>query len=305
MYDAVDLVRGAVIGRGHHKIIPKRMAARATKLSTFPLFSSFPRELRDQIWHDALPDNVGPALYHYRKGCWCPRHLSRFDEGYDPENDENNLKFEFRHDLLDDIHFQIPLVFVNHEARLIALAWVREQGIEVRPSEDGQDLVSVRPFDLKRDALYIAFEKWDDFLREPAERQAQPDLFEHLVDIKTGVTRIAVPEALLRDEAASLPELFGYFFNTQTLLIVVNPQSDLQSTDNEVRLRRRWEFESIQGGGFFWDYDRGGFDSEDSEYVGDEALYRLITEAMRGLGEGLTKNFIRNFEIRLAFAVRR
>lgn len=282
------------------------MAPAATHSSTFPLFSSLPRELRDQIWRDALPDKVGPALYFYRKGCWCPRRLSTSDEeGFDHENDENNLNFEFRHDLLDDIQFEIPLVFVNREARGNALAWVREQGIEIRPREDRQYPVFVRPFDPMRDALYIALDKWDDFLCEPDDRQSQPDLFERLVDIKSDLTCIAVPDALLRSEVATLPEIFRYFFHVKVLFIIVDAQPDLQSADNDVKVQRRWEIESTQGGAFFWNDDRGGFDSGDSECIGDEALYRLIEEAKEGLGEELAKNYIRSFEIRPVFAVRR
>ena len=281
------------------------MAAATTNCSTFPLFSSLPRELRNQIWRDALPDKVGPALYFYRKGCWCPRRLSKSDEEYDSENDENNLNFEFRHDLLDDNQFEIPLVFVNREARDMALAWVREQGIEIRPREDKQYPVFVRSFDPLRDALYIALDKWDDFLCEPEDRLSQSDLFEQLVDIKSDLTRIAVPEALLRSEVATLPEIFRNFFHLKVLCIIVDAQPDLQSADNDAKVQRRWEFESTQGGAFFWDDDRGGFNSENSEYIGDEALYRLIEEANKGLGEGLAKNHIRSFEIPPVFAVRR
>ena len=106
------------------------------------------------------------------------RRLSKSDEGYDPENDENNLNLEFRHDLLDDAQFEVPLVFVNREARRTALAWVRKQGIEIRPRENRQYPVFVRPFDPMRDALYVALDKWHDFLCEPDDRQSQPDLFE-------------------------------------------------------------------------------------------------------------------------------
>ena len=285
--------------------IPKNMAAATTDLSTFPLFSSLPRELRDQIWRDAMPDKIGPALCFYRKGCWCPRRLSKSDEGYDPENDENNLNLEFCHARLNDIELEIPLVVVNHEARGIALAWIREQNIDIRPREDRQYPVFVYPFDPVRDALYVALDKWDDFLCEPDDRLSQPDLFEQLVDIKSDLTRVAVPEALLRSEAATIPEMFRYFFQLKVLFIIVDAQPDLQSADNDVKVQRRWEFEGSQGGAFFWDYDRCGFDSGDSGYIGDESPYRLIEEAKKGLGEGLAKNHIRSFEIRPVFAVRK
>jgi len=281
------------------------MAAAATNFSTFPLFSSLPPELRDQIWCDALPDKVGPALYFYKKGCWCPRRLTKSDKGYYPENDEFNLNLEFRHDLLDATQFEIPLVFVNREARGIALAWVREQGIKIRPHEDGQYPIFVRSFDPWRDALYIPLDKWDDFLCESVDRQFQSDLYGEIVDIEPHLTRIAMPEALFRSEVAILPEIFHYYFHLEVLLIVVDAQPDLQSTDNDVKVQRRWEFESTQGRAFFWDHDRGGFDSGDSEYIGDEALYRLIEEAKKVLGEEHAKHYVRSFEIRPVFAVRR
>lgn len=280
------------------------MAAAATLHSIFPLFTRLPRELRDQIWRDALPDKVGPSLSLYKKGCWCPRRLSESDTGYDPENDENNLNFEFQHDLLDDIRFEMPLVYVNREARDLALAWVREQGVEMRPHEKSRRPLFVRPFDPKRDALYVALDQWNDFLREPEDRLSQPDLFERLVNTKSDVTRVAVPVALLQHELASLPEMFRYFFNLKALLIVI-AQLDLPSADNDVKAQHRWDFESVQGGAFFWNNDRGGFDSENGESFGDEAVYRLMEEASRGLGKGLANNHIGSFEIRLVFAVRR
>ena len=154
------------------------MAAAATDPAQFPLFSNLPTELRDQIWHAALPDKVQQALYAYKKGCWCPHRLSAFEEGYDHENDEYNLKLEFRHGLLDHVRIDLPLLFVNREARTVALAWVRDQqGIEIHPCENGQNLILACPFDPKRDALYVALDKWDDFICEPDERLLQTDLF--------------------------------------------------------------------------------------------------------------------------------
>jgi len=207
--------------------------------------------------------------------------------------------------LLDCVQFEVPLVFVNREARGIALAWVREQGIEIRYREDRQYPVFGCPFDPMRDALYIALDQWEDFLCEPYDRQSEPDLFEKIVDVKEDLTRIAVPEALLRSEVASPPEMFWSFYNLKVLFIIVDAQPDLQSADNDMKVQRRWEFESTHGGTFFWNDDRGGFDFGGSEYIGDEALYRLIEEANKGLGEALAKSHIRSFEIRPVFAVRR
>lgn len=50
--------------------------------------------------------------------------------------------------------------------------------------------------------------------------------------------------------------------------------------DNDVKVQRRWDFESIQGRAFFWNDDRGGFDAENGEYIGDEAVYRQPEKAV-------------------------
>lgn len=121
--------------------------------------------------------------------------------------------------MLDDVQFEVPLVFVNREARGIALDWVRKQDIERRPRKNKEYPVFVRPFDPMRDALYIALDKWDEFLCEPDDRLYQPDLLEQLVDIKSDLTRIAVPEALLRIEIDTLSEMFQYFFHLEILLM--------------------------------------------------------------------------------------
>lgn len=89
------------------------------------------------------------------------------------------------------------------------------------------------------------------------------------------------------------------------LFIIVGTQTDLQFADNDMKVQRRWELESRQGEAVFWNKDRGGFDFRDSENIADEALYRLLGEANKGLGEELTKNHIRSFEIRPVSAVRR
>jgi hypothetical protein len=90
--------------------------------AVFSLFSRLPPGLRNQIWPDALPKKAKQAIYFYKKGCWRPRRLTKADVDYDPKNDELNLKFEFHHNLLDYVQFEIPIFFVNREARGITLA---------------------------------------------------------------------------------------------------------------------------------------------------------------------------------------
>ena len=62
----------------------------------------------------------------------------------------------------------------------------------------------------------------------------------------------------------------------------------------------------LQGEVFFWNGDRGRFEFMDGENMGNkEALWRLLGEANKDLGEWLVKNHTRSFEIRPVFAVKR
>ena len=114
-----------------------------------------------------------------------------------------------------------------------------------------------------------------------------------------------MPEALLRRDVSTLPDMFQYFFNTKVLFIIVNPQPDPQFVDKEMMVQRRWEFESTRGAAFFWNHEDGSFECGNSEHIGDQAMYRLIEEAKKELGEELARNHIRSFEIRPVFALRR
>ena len=191
------------------------MAAAAIDTSIFHLFTSLAPELRHQIWHAALPDEVGPVLYFYKKGGWCPQHPSLSDERSNPENDESYVDFEFRHDVLDAVQIEMPLFFVNHEARNIALTWIHKHNIEMRvyAHKEGQlqAPVFVSPFDPIHDALYVSIDEWDEFLCEPDDRCFQPDMVKHYIHTHPAdVTRIAMPEALFRGKgevAAALAEL--------------------------------------------------------------------------------------------------
>ncbi len=278
------------------------MAEMATNSPTFSHFSSLPLGLRNQIWRDALPDKDNPALFFYKRGCWTPRRLTDSDEGYDATDDRLNLELEFRHDVLGHVHVRVPLGFVNHEARVVGLAWICEQGIETRFREDRRCQDFARPFDPNRDALYMAPEDWIDFCCEPYDRMRGFDLYDRNVSCGPDLERIAVPEALLRREAAVMSDIFEWFCSVAVLYVIIDAQPDAQF---EERRRQRWELESAQGRVFFWNHKNGGFDVGGGEDIGDEPLYKCMQEASVGLGEALAKNQTRSFEIRPVFAVRR
>ncbi|KAI1088671.1 hypothetical protein F5B19DRAFT_411006 [Rostrohypoxylon terebratum] len=268
--------------------------------TTFSLFSSLPPELRDQIWHDALPGDFGPAFYLYRKGYWRPRHLTESDEGYDATNDEHNLNFEFRYDLLDDVQFELPLAFVNREARRVALSWVRERGLKTRARGDSPYPLFQRPFDPARDALYVPLDKWDEFRCEPDDRLWEPDLYGRLVSIETEPTRLAIPEALFRREDAVISEMFRYFYHMRVLLVVVGEQP----TPLPAEEAQWWEFESVPRGSFSWD-SKNGWTVDGADEHGGENPYKLADAIIREMDEVLPQNDIAKYEIRHVIAVRR
>lgn len=113
------------------------MAAATTATATFPKFQKLPRELRDQIWQDSLPEKDKPALFSWKKGCWCPRRLQKYEPQWEP-NEDLNLIFETCYGLLDHVQVEVPLFFVSWEARGIALAWMRKQNIALRFRKDKQ-----------------------------------------------------------------------------------------------------------------------------------------------------------------------
>ncbi|KAK6823337.1 hypothetical protein RU639_006067 [Aspergillus parasiticus] len=273
------------------------MAAATTSFFLFPRFTSLPPELRYLIWRCALPDNIGQVLFPYKKGCWGSRHLSESDEEY---TELCNTALEFRHSLLDPVQFDIPLFFVNRESRAFALAWVREMGIEMRFHRDKQSFVFMRQLDLLRDVLYIPFDKVDEFIQEPLDRQFEPDLFARMVGWHPNVKHIAVPEALLQSDSAALREIFDLFYHPKTFFIVVDAQPDWHESN------MRWELDSMQGRGFFWNSEHGRFVGGIGLSIGDEALYQRIERAIDDLASLFTPSHLMDdFEIRPVFVIRK
>ena len=276
----------------------------ATNPCSFQSFSSLPAELRVQIWRDALPVRAGPALHFYKPGCWIPRYLSESEPGYYPDNNDLNLELEFHYELLDRPQIEVPLVYVNHEARSVSLAWIREQGIETHFRDDRRRPVFVRPFDPSYDAIYVPLDRWHDFDREPHERLWQPDLHGKLVNMGPNLWRIAVPEALLQSGGDSLSDILDSYFSLRALFVVAGAQPDFAVDGDGIKVLRRWELENTQGRGLFWNAVHRRFDSDDGECLGKEELNRRIEEVGKAVTEPLTR-YGSSFEIRPVIAVER
>ncbi|KAH8888140.1 hypothetical protein GQ53DRAFT_749378 [Thozetella sp. PMI_491] len=275
----------------------------ATELATFSRFSSLPPELRNQIWGEALPARDGPALYFYKKGFWRPEAPPPSDGEQDREE---ILEYEFRHELLDRVQVDIPLAFVNREARSIALVWLQEQGIETHFGDNRQRHVFMRPFDPVQDVLYVAHSKWADFCSEPYDRLFEPDLFERTVNTSSvDFTQIAIPEALLQSENDALSDMLEWFFNIRILYIIIGTEPGPIVGPDGREAYPRWELAKTRGRSFYWQAQRFCFALGDGEPIAEDSSYKRIEEASRGLAERLAREHVPHFEIRPALAIRR
>lgn len=278
------------------------MAAATTATATFPKFQKLPRELRDQIWHDSLPEKDKPALFPWKKGCWCPRRLQKYEPQWEP-NEDLNLIFETCYGLLDHVQVEVPLFFVSWEARGIALAWMRKQNIALRFRKDKQCWVFTRPFDPMMDTLYIAEDQIYEFFVEPHDRMFEPDLYDRTVSIYPYLRRVAVPPDLFQD---SVSEIFDWYSLLQEISVVVGPQPCWENYDRQRAQGQRWEVKGTQGGVFVYNHSHKRFDMHDGdEVVGDGALDRQIEEACGYFSWMVADRRGKSFEIRKVFAVMR
>lgn len=291
--------------------------APSNTLSTFSRFSRFPPELRLQIWRESLPD-LGIALHNYKRGCWGPQKLPKVESEAEPDEqhgtDQDVVNFGFCHEMLDTFHVDMPLVFVNHEARSVALAWAHEQGIDMRFSEDTKRHVFVRRFDPMRDALFIGINQWDDFCLEPFDRLAQPDLFDQTVTNNPELTRIAVPHTTIWADCATLPDVFHWFPRLQVLFVILDIQLDLnmermllKGDRKKARARlqnQQWKVGDARGRALVWNAAKRRFDWRGSVGLGNQALFRQMEEAAREMHAWLAQREAGSFEIQPVYAVR-
>lgn len=280
----------------------------ATAPSTFSLFSTLAPELRDKIWQEALPSELSPRLYSYKKGCWQPRIFTKDDAGYCNEvsdvysSEDLNRNFEFRHELLNKVEVKTPLLFVNHESRDIALAWALKLGMEIY-RETASPIIA-RRFDPNQDVLYVTHRQWSDFYNEPFDRSFEEDM----IDLNHGtfneVTRVAVPESLFWEDVTSLSELYMYF-SIKVLYIIVDEPKDLRCMQNNSNLQPPWECREFPAGYFIWDDEKKNFEVKDGVDDWDKSLRDLIIEVGKELGKEIIEGRSSISEIRPVFAVKR
>ncbi|KAF3396609.1 hypothetical protein DPV78_007410 [Talaromyces pinophilus] len=279
-------------------------------LTLFPLFPLLPTELRLQIWHEALPPPISQPLYFYEKGCWGPRHLTETDPDYDPNNDEHNWCLEFHCSRLTPLKIDVPLFYVNQEARRSVLPWIHDQDLAIRFSREMQSLVLVRSFDPERDTLYVSEDQWHDFHVEPFDRMFEPDLEnKNLSCFAPAFRRLAVPSALIMKDPRAFGELFHWYYGIDQILLIVEARPDgFWHEGNEIKVQQRWEPESggIQWPTFCWNHASDSFLWEGNRDVfGNDPLYKALQDVGPQLVEKLRESRMQRLAIQPTLVVKK
>jgi hypothetical protein len=263
--------------------------AEATPQPSFSLFPSLPGELRNAIWRAALPKPIAPspALIPSKPECW------RF------EGPADHPEITFRHELLD-IHIELPLAYVNQEARSIALPWAEEHGLEPR-GRRGQYPVFVRDFEPRVDALYLGPSQLKECFDEIHNPVMDPEFEGRLFSIGASVHVLSMSETALRDRMALLMVSYltdMYMVNVEQLLVIVQPAED--HYEDAIR-DRQCGFLLAPGDVWCWDCDNKRFvvDCGNGECFGDGVVSRVL-QASRPDADA----FPPGFKIRPVFAVR-
>lgn len=268
------------------------MSLRSLDPSIFPQFLRLPVELRIQIWRQALPNMDRLALYFLRNECWKLEWIHC-------EHEEMSLTFGFHGELLSPIQIDIPLAFVNHEARQACLLWIHEQGMEVRFCKERQRLVFTCPFDENRDVVYL--HDSDDFDFHPYNILYPLDIEERSVSIFKKTLRLAVPEKLLRTELEKLVELVEWF-TVITLFVIVDSPPDLH-LEPDTELQRWWQLKDSGRDALAWDLESSRFDLRPRD--GQDSVSRHMDQINQLLGPGLSRWKHEAFEIRPVLAIRK
>ncbi|UKZ60674.1 uncharacterized protein TrAtP1_001944 [Trichoderma atroviride] len=285
--------------------------AYSTRHRAFHLFPCLPAELRLQIWQETLPDLDGVTLHGYKKGCWDLRDPLP-EEFNDEESDaltRADKILDFRHEMLDDVHIDMPIVFVNREARSTALSWARAQGIKMDFNTDKACHVFVLPFNPWQDALFINSHKLEEFCVEPADRLAGLQLRGQSAYSNPDITQVALPHTALTSEMSVFYDLIHWFPRLEVVYIIVDIEigADMPKHFSAEERRRakermkhqRWKTSQTQGHSYAWDSKDRKFVRSIGTPIGFRSMYREIEDYLTvGIAKVFAKRDVERFEIR-------
>jgi len=255
--------------------------------SVFTLFPNLPGELRNQIWQESLPSSkiIKPTFYFFKKGCW--------KSGVKQHNQLQPSNFDL--DLLEDVQFRLPQLFVNHEARSIALSWIQKHDIRFRTlKNDGAvNPVFVRLFNAARDALYVPSERYHDFQNDVLGIQANQAFTRY----------VAIPESMIRTDFMDL-EITMLFYRIEVLFIIFkSKEPDLQKNKRN-SIDEKLEFQTETGNPLFW-VNHDNFDFSDCEPLTRGSQYWIDTMMeTNGVRSCIERGEIESFRIERIYAHR-
>ncbi|TEY60587.1 hypothetical protein BOTCAL_0180g00230 [Botryotinia calthae] len=269
--------------------------------TTFPRFMSLAIELRSQIWRDALPDNIEPALYQFKRGCWHPVFLSESDYQYRSWDEVENLRLQFFEEMLGNVQIKTPLVSVNYEAREIAVNWAHEMGFFVQ--EIGGYPIFSCPFDPEHDMLYIPPGQEISAKTEPVDILTEFELTDTPPCYRIDVENFAVAEStILKHNLPVLGNMFSYS-PMQTLTIIIGSPPKIRSAGNDSKLQERWELR--QEGEYDWSNTKEPLEFQGRKFPGKENLYRILGELNECFYQDIEIFDIPNFKVKVVSAIRK
>jgi hypothetical protein len=245
--------------------------------ATFSRFSTLAGELRNQIWHYALPtaDEIEPALTFFKPGCW------RW-QGAQPD-----LEFVFHHELLE-VHVEIPMAFVNREARSIAVTRIRELGL-VTKSRSDQYPVFIRTFNPEEDAIFVKPGQLDEVIMDahkpqydPWEEGRQWGTSSEYRKIAMSQTSFLTPlhvEGIKEEMEAmeAMTELLQHACSIKEVLVIVDAPADLESAgDHDKEAKPLWRFVDAPRDVFRWSSVSRRFEIDGEGRVGDGVVCAIV-----------------------------
>lgn len=272
-------------------------------------FTSLPLELREQIWREALPTVSGPALFTYRKGCWIVRDPTKGETGYEP-GFPDHLELLFLHESLRKLYFDVPIFFVNSEAREIATAWFRQQGFDNKAFPGSVSLYEQsgctlgRTFRPDRDILYVPSGELVYFHNEPMDC-----IWSHYNDRSYNTTCEASRLAVSRGSLVN-SEILGDLialcnYRIEELFIILDPQPEQPSEESNDSVLPRWELDIPDYGSYKWTNDSWEIAVENRQPA-DSSLHEYIESMiLRSDEEFRLSDYASEFTIRVVRATQR
>jgi hypothetical protein len=233
--NTASLSRSSSGGTNVH--VNKSTSYMATEFTLFPRLIT---ELRLEIWRFALPE-LPPEmlLFPYKKGCWVIEEVGWLVQAVPDPNGET-LQARYDTSLIEPYRIPLHLYMVNHEARGVAIKYLRQHNPAIYARFDSSGQVEscgiLRPFNNLTDTIFMRAADAEVFGLEPGDRLHAPDMQDRYVTFPRSALRsLAVTPAGLEALKAGPLDAFLTTGGMISILSVVEvaPTSTLTLQDLE------------------------------------------------------------------------